>query len=148
MNDDIIINTTNTKIDLSDIKNICEITFEKENVINPIYNIIIVDNKKIREINKEYRNIDKETDVISFAFEETTDIKYDDIRVLGEIYISIDKVTSQALEYGHSLKREICFLTVHGLLHLLGYDHMKEEDKIIMRTKEEEILNSYDISRQ
>jgi probable rRNA maturation factor len=147
MNDDIIINTTGIEIDLSDIKNICEITFEKEKVINPIYNIIIVGNKKIKEINKKYRNIDKETDVISFAFEEAKDNKFEDIRVLGEIYISIDKAKSQALEYGHSLKREICFLTVHGLLHLLGYDHMKEEDKVIMRTKEEEILNSYDVRR-
>jgi probable rRNA maturation factor len=147
MNDDIIINTTGIEIDLSDIKNICKITFEKEKVINPIYNIIIVGNKKIKEINKKYRNIDKETDVISFAFEEAKDNKFEDIRVLGEIYISIDKAKSQALEYGHSLKREICFLTVHGLLHLLGYDHMKEEDKVIMRTKEEEILNSYDVRR-
>jgi probable rRNA maturation factor len=147
MNDDIIINTTGIEIDLSDIKNICEITFEKEKVINPIYNIIIVGNKKIKEINKKYRNIDKETDVISFAFEEAKDNKFEDIRVLGEIYISIDKAKSQALEYGHSLKREICFLTVHGLLHLLGYDHMQEKDKAIMRKREEEILQNFSISR-
>ena len=69
------------------------------------------------------------------------------MRFLGEIYISIDKAKSQAEEYGHSLKREICFLTVHGLLHLLGYDHIEEKDRVVMRKLEEEILESYDAKR-
>lgn len=139
----IVTNTTKEKINIKDIENICSLTFKKLNIINPIYNVVIVDNKKIREINKVYRKKDVETDVISFAFEEVDDIKYKDIRFLGEIYISIDKAKEQSIEYEHSLKRELCFLTVHGLLHLLGYDHIKEKDRKRMREVEEEILSSY-----
>lgn len=146
MNEEII-NTTNTEIEIEDIKNISKLTFKKLKVKNPVYNIIIVNNKEIKEINKKYRDKDMETDVISFAFEETEDNKFDNFRFLGEIYISIDKAISQSIEYGHSLKREVCFLTVHGLLHLLGYDHIKPEDEKIMRKLEESILVSYDVKR-
>ena len=111
------------------------------------FNIIIVDNKRIHEINREYRNVDRETDVISFAFEEVNDVEYTDIRFLGEIYISYERCVSQAEDFGHSVKREFCYLAVHGLLHLLGYDHMVEEDKKVMRALEEEILSEYDIKR-
>ena len=111
------------------------------------FNIIIVDNKKIHEINKEYRNVDRETDVISFAMEDNMDIKYDDFRLLGDIYISIDRVYSQAKEYGHSNLREICFLATHGILHLLGYDHMEPEDEKEMFKLQEELLDSYNIKR-
>ena len=114
---------------------------------NIICNVIIVDNKKIHEINKEYRNIDRETDVISFALEDDKNISDSPIRVLGDIYISIDKAKDQAKEYGHSLKRELCFLTTHGFLHLLGYDHMKKEDEEIMFPLQEKILNEYGVSR-
>ena len=75
------------------------------------------------------------------------DVEYDNIRFLGEIYICYDRCVEQASEYGHSIKREFCYLAVHGLLHLLGYDHMTEEDKKVMRAKEEEILGEYDITR-
>ena len=119
----------------------------KLNVVNPLLNIVIVDNKKIQELNKIYRDKDAVTDVISFAFEESDNLKYDNMRFLGEIYISYDKCVEQAKEYGHSIKREFCYLAVHGLLHLLGYDHIKEEDKKIMRALEEEILDEYDIKR-
>lgn len=142
-----ITNTTNGEVSIKDIDNICELTFKKLKVKNPVYSITIVDNKKIREINRDYRDKDSETDVISFAFEEANDMVYEDIRFLGEIYISIDKAKSQAIEYGHNLKRELCFLTVHGLLHLLGYDHIDEEDRVVMRKLEEEILESYDAKR-
>ncbi len=142
-----VINTTKEEISVEDIKNICNLTFKKLNVKKPIFNIVIVNNNKIREINKKYREKDEPTDVISFAFEETSNINYKDMRFLGEIYISIDKAISQAKEYGHSLKREICFLTVHGLLHLLGYDHINENDRKIMRDLEESVLNSYDAKR-
>ena len=111
------------------------------------FNIIIVDNKKIHEINKEYRGIDSETDVISFAMEDNMDIEYDDFRLLGDIYISIDRVHSQAKEYGHSDLREICFLATHGILHLLGYDHMEPEDEKEMFKLQEELLDSYNIKR-
>ena len=110
-------------------------------------NIVIVDKNRIQEINREYRDKDAVTDVISFAFEEVDDLEYDNIRFLGEIYICYDRCVEQAKEYGHSIKREFCYLAVHGLLHLLGYDHMTTEDKAVMRAKEEEILNEYDITR-
>lgn len=114
---------------------------------NPVFNIIFVDNEKIKEINKTFRNIDKETDVISFALEDDKTFNTDKFRFLGDIYISIDKARSQAVEYGHSLKREICFLSIHGLLHLLGYDHMNKEDEKVMFDLQEEILDGYGIKR-
>lgn len=147
MNEGYIINTTKTKVLTEDIKNVCDLTFKKLKVKNPIFNIVIVNNKKIREINKNYRGKDEPTDVISFAFEETENINLEDKRFLGEIYISIDKAISQAKEYNHSLKREICFLTIHGLLHLLGYDHINEDDRKEMRKLEESVLSSYDAKR-
>ena len=110
-----------------------------EKLDNVMFNVIIV--------NKEYRNIDRETDVISFALEDDKTFNRSDIRILGDIYISIDKARSQSVEYGHSLKRELYFLAVHGLLHLLGYDHMKEEDEKVMFGKQEEILSRYGINR-
>lgn len=143
----LLTNTTKENVEEKDIENICKLTFKKLDVKNPMVSITIVDNEKIKEINRDYRNKDSETDVISFAFEEANDYTYPDMRFLGEIYISIDKAKSQAEEYGHSLKREICFLTVHGLLHLLGYDHIEESDRVIMRKLEEEILESYDAKR-
>ena len=104
----------------------------------------LVDNKTIHEINKEYRKIDRPTDVISFAFLDEIDgevkIKGDVKTLLGEIIISVDKAKEQAEEYEHSLTREMSFLFVHGLLHLLGYDHMKKEDEEVMFSLQEEIL--------
>ncbi len=112
------------------------------------FNIILVDNKRIHEINKEYRNVDRETDVISFAMEDEMDIEYTDFRLLGDIYISIDKCYSQAEEYGHSRVREICFLATHGILHLLGYDHMNEDDEKKMFGLQNELLDGYNIKRE
>ncbi|MCH5171669.1 MAG: rRNA maturation RNase YbeY [Erysipelotrichales bacterium] len=104
----------------------------------------LVNNETIHEINKEYRKIDRPTDVISFAFLDEIDgevkIKGDVKTLLGEIIISVDKAKEQAEEYGHSLIREMSFLFVHGLLHLLGYDHMKKEDEEVMFGLQEEIL--------
>ena len=111
------------------------------------FNIIIVDNDRIHEINREYRDVDRETDVISFAMEDNMDIKYEDFRLLGDIYISIDKCYSQAEEYGHSRVREICFLATHGILHLLGYDHMNEDDEEKMFSLQNELLDGFDIKR-
>lgn len=111
------------------------------------FNIIITNNKKIHEINKEYRHIDRETDVITFALEDVPDITYPDFRLLGDIYISIEKCYSQALEYGHSKIRELCFLATHGVLHLLGYDHMEKEDEMKMFSLQEELLDGYNIKR-
>ena len=110
------------------------------------FNIIIVDNNYIHELNKNYRGIDRETDVISFALEDDKTFNPEE-RVLGDIYISLDKATSQALEYGHSLTRELCFLSVHGLLHLLGYDHMNSADEKIMFSLQDKILEEAGITR-
>lgn len=142
-----IFNTTSEKVDIDELDKVIKFACKHMKVKNPLLNIVIVDNKRIQEINKQYRNKDAVTDVISFAFEEVDDVKYKDVRFLGEIYISYERCVSQASEYGHSIKREFCYLVVHGLLHLLGYDHIKEEDKKVMRALEEEILNEYDITR-
>ena len=142
-----IFNTTTQDVDITELDNIIQFACKHLKVENPLLNITIVDNEKIREINREYSNKDAVTDVISFAFEEAEDYIYEDIRFLGEIYISYERCVSQAKDFGHSVKREFCYLAVHGLLHLLGYDHMSEEDKKEMRTLEEEILSAYDIKR-
>ena len=144
---DYIFNTTDRDIDTSELSSVIEFACNHLGIKNPLLNIVIVDNERIREINKEYRNKDAVTDVISFAFEEVNDVKYDDVRFLGEIYISYERCESQAKDYGHSVRIEFSYLAVHGLLHLLGYDHMNEEDKRVMRALEEEILNEYDIKR-
>lgn len=119
----------------------------------PIISVSIIDNEEIHQINKTYRGIDKETDVISFAFldndmEEKKNLTKKGAFVdLGEIYISLPKAIEQAKEYEHSLERELDFLFLHGLLHLLGYDHMEKEDEIIMFNLQEEILNGLGVTR-
>ena len=146
--EDYIINTTNHEdIDFNELDRVIKFACKHLKVNNPMLNIVIVDKERIQEINREYRNKDAVTDVISFAFEEVDDVEYDNIRFLGEIYICYDRCVEQAKVYGHSIKREFCYLAVHGLLHLLGYDHMTEEDKKVMRAEEENILNEYDITR-
>lgn len=143
-----IINETKKEIEeLSKINELLTFALKHENLTNVEFNIIIVDNETIHKINKEYRKVDAPTDVISFALEDYQDIVYEDKRLLGDIYISIDKAYSQANEYGHSFLRELSFLTIHGLLHLLGYDHMEEADEKVMFAKQEEILDSYGITR-
>ncbi len=143
-----VINLLDEKIDLLDeLKEFLYKVCEDEKLENVIFNVIIVNNEKIHEINKEYRGIDRPTDVISFALEDDKTFNRDDIRVLGDIYISIDKVRSQSEEYGHSFKRELFFLAIHGLLHLLGYDHMTKDEEKIMFDKQEEVLSRYGIER-
>lgn len=110
--------------------------------------------RNIQKINKEYRNIDKATDVLSFPMFEKdeldekiqkNDFEYEDI--LGDIIISIERVEEQAKEYEHSFEREFSYMLVHGFYHLMGYDHIQEEDKIIMRPKEEKVLLDLKIKR-
>ena len=142
-----IINQTGKNLEyLETMNELINYAIKHESLDNVVFNIIIVDNKYIHELNKQYRGIDRPTDVISFALEDFCDIK-SDVRVLGDIYISIDKVYEQAEEYGHSNLREICFLMIHGFLHLLGFDHMKEEEEKVMFSKQEEILNGFGITR-
>lgn len=105
--------------------------------------LIIVGKTKIRSINKNYRNIDRVTDVISFANIDSEDYDYlaqDGEVNLGDIFINVDRVKSQAKKYGHSIKREFVFLFVHGMLHLLGYDHMEKEDEKIMFSLQDKII--------
>lgn len=117
--------------------------------------ITLTNPENIKRINNEYRNIDRATDVLSFPMFEkeeleekikTNDFKHED--VLGDIIISIKKVQEQAIEYGHSFERELSYMVVHGFYHLMGYDHIQEEDKKKMRPKEEKILNDLKIGRE
>lgn len=105
-----------------------------------LLNVVICDNDMIKTYNKTYRNIDKETDVLSFPSDEEGE--------LGDILISIDKAKSQAVEYGHTLKRELSFLLCHGILHCLGYDHMTKEEEEIMFNLQEKILDACGIRRK
>ena len=107
----------------------------------------LIGNERIHEINKEYRKVDRVTDVISFALEDNPDIVYEDFRLLGDIYIAIDVAYDQAIEYNHSREREVCFLATHGVLHLLGYDHMTEDEEKEMFGIQEELLKEYGINR-
>ena len=144
MNNIGVFNETNEEI-VVDVLDLVNYALNKESINNVEFNIIFVDNKRIRELNKEYRNKDDYTDVISFALEDYDKSLFEGMRILGDIYISIDKAKEQSIEYNHSLKREISFLVVHGLLHLLGYDHIDKESEIEMFKKQEDILNGYEI---
>lgn len=134
------------------IENVLEECFKEENLNNTkLYvNILLTNSKNIRTINKEHRNIDKETDVLSFPMFEKDEIKNinsENVDVLGDIVISIEQVKKQAEEYEHSFDRELAYMLVHGFYHLMGYDHMNEEDKKEMRSKEENVLNNLKIYR-
>jgi len=131
--------------------------FEEEGLLDSklIMTITFTTPEEIRKINKKYRKIDKATDVLSFPMFEKAeldekiknkDFLYED--VLGDVIISIDRVREQAEEYGHSFERELSYMLVHGFYHLMGYDHIEEEDKKIMRPKEEKILNELKITRE
>lgn len=143
-----IVNDTDREIlELNTLNEYVEYVTRKLNLANCEFNIIIIDDERIRRINLEYRNIDRATDVISFALEDNMDVMYHDFRLLGDIYISIDRCYEQAKEYGHSDLRELCFLATHGILHLLGYDHMEKEDEAKMFTLQNELLNGFNITR-
>mgnify|MGYP002627273798 CR=1 FL=1 len=142
----VVNNLTNEKLNEIDELNEYTSYLIKYMNIDASFSVIIVDNNKIHEINKTYRGIDRETDVISFALEENEEYEVKE-RLLGDIYISIDKVYEQAKNYGHSVKRELFFLVTHGFLHLLGYDHMTKEDEEVMFPLQEKILNEYGVIR-
>ena len=127
------------------VKKIARSVNKEEKIKGKHYlSIIIVDNEKIHEINKKYRQIDRPTDVISFALGDGEEVLPSE---LGDIFVSFDKAKEQALEYGHSLYREVAFLITHGMFHLLGYDHQTEDDEKIMFKKQEEILERLGITR-
>ena len=122
-------------------------TLEVMDAKESIFTIIFVTKEEIHELNKQYRGVDRVTDVISFALEDVNDVSLSDIRVLGDIYICIDRMKEQAIEYNHSETRELSFLTVHGLLHLLGYDHQTKEDEEVMFNLQRKILSDLNINR-
>lgn len=139
------------------VKKVLDKCFEEEGLLDSklIMTITFTTPEEIRKINKKYRKIDKATDVLSFPMFEkdeldekikSGDFPYED--VLGDVIISIEKVREQAEEYGHSFERELSYMLVHGFYHLMGYDHIEEEDKKIMRPKEEKILNELKITRE
>ena len=138
------------------IKKVVKECFETEKITDSkmYINIILTTSKNIREYNKKYRNIDRETDVLSFPMFEKEELDkkitnkdFENTDILGDMIISIPKVEEQAKEYGHSFERELAYMVVHSFYHLMGYDHMVEEDKSLMRTKEENILNKLKITR-
>lgn len=146
------------------VEEIIKYALNKEEVDVPIeVSVIFIDNEKIREINKEQRNFDKVTDVLSFpmldypkgqVYKEVykhhkfTDVDLNEGKlVLGDIVLSLERAVEQSYEYNHSFEREVCYLTIHSVLHLLGYDHMEYDDKIKMRKREEEILEEFNITR-
>lgn len=138
------------------IKKVVEQCFKEEKLTDSkLYiEITLTNPEHIHEINKQYRNVDSETDVLSFPMFEkeeidekikNNDFPHEDI--LGDIVISIKRVEEQAKEYGHSFERELAYMIVHGFYHLMGYDHIKDEDKVIMRAKEEKVLQTLQINR-
>ena len=140
------------------IRNVVETVLKEEGVKKEVeVYITLTHNDNIRKINAEHRNIDKPTDVLSFPMferEEIPMLKKESSSeegqvetMLGDIIVSVEKVREQAEEYGHSFKRELAYLVTHGMLHLLGYDHMIEQEKVVMRKREEEILAILDIQR-
>lgn len=143
-----VFNNTNKEIkELDILKKYLKYAIKELKIEKGIFNIIFVSNEEIHEINKNYRNTDRVTDVISFALEDNEDVVYKDFRLLGDIYIAIDVAYDQALEYNHSREREVCFLATHGILHLLGYDHMNEVEEKIMFSKQDELLDGFGITR-
>ncbi|MGL4873138.1 MAG: rRNA maturation RNase YbeY [Clostridium sp.] len=149
---------------IEDIKKVILFALQEEEVDRECeVSLVLVDNEEIREINNETRSIDKATDVLSFPMLDYEDKKvfkevykgkeFDETYldgeelVLGDIVLSLERALEQSKEYNHSFERESFYLTVHSVLHLLGYDHMEEEDKKTMRKREEEILNKLNINR-
>lgn len=129
------------------LKEVINHTLEVMDAKESIFTIIFVTKEEIHELNKQYRGVDRVTDVISFALEDVNDVSLSDIRVLGDIYICIDRMKEQAIEYNHSETRELSFLTVHGLLHLLGYDHQTKEEEEVMFNLQRKILSDLNINR-
>ena len=138
------------------IETVLQKCFKEENMdkLGLYVSVTLTCPSHIKEINNQYRNVDKETDVLSFPMfekeeidkiiEEKSNVPGD---VLGDIMVSIDRVKEQAIEYGHSFERELSYMIVHGFYHLMGYDHMNDEEKSVMRAKEENILEKLKITR-
>lgn len=144
---DIINNSENEVKELELLNEYVKYIVKKLNIEEAIFNIILIDEEEIHMLNRDYRGIDRKTDVITFALEDNKTFKNPEIRVLGDIYLCIPVAYEQAEIYNHSKIREVCFLATHGILHLLGYDHMNEEEEKIMFSLQEELLSAYEITR-
>ena len=158
---EIIISNEQDKIEFTKelenaVKSVCEaVLSEEECDFDAEISLTLTDDESIREINREHRGIDKPTDVLSFPMLEFDGDCYDveeepdsGLVVLGDIVISMERAAAQAEEYGHGLKREVAFLTAHSMLHLLGYDHVDDEEgERVMREKQDKILNGLNITR-
>ena len=136
---------------LDDIKTALDLAGEIYD-LNAEVSVTITNDEKIHELNLQYRNIDRPTDVLSFALRESDEpeiiFDVDQPEMLGDIVISIDRAKEQAVEYNHSLRREVTFLTVHGILHLLGYDHIEENDRLEMEAEQKFLMDQLGISRE
>ena len=142
-----IFNETDKEIiEIDKLQKYMEFVVKKLEIKTAIFNIIFVSNEEIHRINKEYRKVDRVTDVISFALEDNNDVI--PVRMLGTIYVCIPRMKEQAVSYKHSEKRELSFLACHGLLHLLGYDHMTDEQEKEMFGLQDEILGALSIERE
>lgn len=120
-------------------------------VDNGEVSITLTNNDYIHELNREYRGIDRPTDVLSFALNESEEPEVtggSDINVLGDLVISVERAEEQAKDFCHSVKREMAFLTVHGMLHLLGYDHMEEADRLEMEKEQRFVMEKLGIPRE
>ncbi|KUP06023.1 rRNA maturation factor [Bacillus coahuilensis p1.1.43] len=139
--------------DLELVQGILHFAAKKEGVTQGSeVSLTFVTNERIQEVNREYRDKDQPTDVISFALEEMDENEIRIIgegipRVLGDIIISVERTREQASEYGHSFQRELGFLALHGFLHLLGYDHMNEQDEKVMFQRQKDILDEFGLKR-
>ncbi len=129
--------------ELAQIEKLLKFIIKREKLKKCAFNVIIVEDEEIKKINKKYRNLNEPTDVLSFEL----DFNFLNLKILGDVYISIDRARDQALKYNHSLLRELSFLTVHGLLHLLGYNHETKEEEKVMFEKQELILSEYGIKK-
>ncbi|EMT38206.1 probable rRNA maturation factor [Thermoanaerobacter thermohydrosulfuricus] len=157
----ILIDNRQDKVDATNLEELVEkvikTVLEVEEVIDNVeVSVSFVDNEEIRKLNKYYRGIDKPTDVLSFplaefedTYAEVEEIEEDseEVQPIGDIVISLEKALEQSMEYGHSFEREVAYLTAHSMLHLLGYDHETEEERKIMREKEEEVMARLNIGR-
>lgn len=133
--------------EIDEVKKVINYALEQEKLTGVIFNIIFVDDSYITSLNHDYRGKNCSTDVLSFALLDNLPFDLGQYRLLGDIYISIETAKRQALEYNHSLVKELSFLAVHGFLHLLGYNHINKKDEKIMFEKQEWILNGYGIEK-
>lgn len=132
--------------DYSYLNDLLDLAIDKLN-IEGIFSITFIGDELMHEMNFKYRGVDRTTDVLSFALKDADDCVETEIDVLGDIFVSIPKMKTQSIEYGHSEKRELSFLCIHGLLHLLGYDHMTKDDETVMFGLQKEVLNDAGITK-